>query len=327
MRYLKFPGDLENGIQVDLNKPDERLSAFDGLPGQVRKPDVIVLRSRNRDHWHSEFINPHSWYELPLGTKPTPIVVFKSESGQPCGIVHMRNLDSQRSVCISLVNKFGAWQTGVWLEIDSGDKLAISWFRDWHNTEISAINLEIISATHEEPRGNEDELIPLGDEIDLELYAAEALLEAATPHADLIAPTLGELERAPSAEPVAGAAPAEAEIVSLDPGANIIICTKGEEGHRLRLDSSPWFKYQISNLPIPVVNLVTDHQQLAGKIYIRKLSDWFEYSLSAIIGNEEYLTGSWNPINPDSSLSLIWATDRSGKVLEEFHIELNSEDK
>ncbi len=322
MRYLKFPGDFESGIQVDLNQPDERLSAFEGLPGQARKPDVIVLRGHNLDRWHSEFINPHSWYELPIGIKPTPIVVFKSESGQPCGIVHMRNLDSQRSVCISLVNTFGAWQTGVWLEIDSGDKLAISWFRDWRNTEISAINLEIISAIHEEPVGNEDELIPLGDEIDVELYAAETLLEAATPHADLITPPEDELDLAPSPEPVA-----EPEFVSLDPGASIIICTRGEEGQSLQLDSSPWFKYQISNTPIPVANLVTDHQQLAGKIYIRKLSDWFEYSLSAIIDNEEYLTGSWNPINPDSSLSLIWATDKSGKVLEEFHIELNSEAK
>lgn len=319
MRYLKFLGELESSIQVDLKKPDDQAGILNETSGYARKPDIVILRSQHLDRWHSEFINPHSWYQLSLGAKPTPIVVFKNERERPCGIVHMRNLDGQRSVCISLVNQAGAWQTGVWVEIEAGDKLAISWFRDWRNTEISAINLEIINASHEEPRGSEDDLIPLGDEIDLELYAAETLLDAAAPDGDLIQPSPDGLMPAPTPVSVA-----EPDFAPLDPGASIIICTAGEEENRVSLDSSSWFKYQISHIPIPVVNLITDFQQLAGKIYLRKLSDWFEYSLSVVIGIDEYFTDSWMPIDPASSLTLLWSTDRSGKVLEEFHLEIDN---
>jgi len=319
MRYLKFPGDPASDIQVDLNRPDEQTGLREEPSSNARKPDIVILKGQHLDRWHSEFVNPHSWYELPLGAKPTPIVVFKNEDEQRCGIVHMRNLGGQRSVCISLVSKTGTWQTGVWLDIEAGDKLSISWFRDWRNTEISAINLEIINAGHEDPPGDEDDLVPLGDEIDLELYAAEAMLDAAAPNGNLLPTGSDGFEAILSTATVA-----EAELLPLDPGASIIICSAGEEENRMELDSKPWFGFQITNIPIAVANLITDHQQLAGKIYLRKLSDWYEYSLSAVVGDEEFSTGSWNPINPESNLILSWSTDRSGEVLEEFHLEIDS---
>jgi len=319
MRYLKFPGDPASDIHVDLNRPDEQTRILEDFSGQARKPDIVILKGRHLDRWHSESVNPHSWYEQLLGAKPTPIVLFKNEDGERCGIVHMRNIAGQRSVCISLVSQAGAWQTGVWLDIEAGDRLSISWFRDWRNTEISAINLEIINAEHEDSLNDEDDLIPLGDEIDLELYAAEAMLDEATPGGSNFGAGSNGLEAAPSTMPVA-----EPELLPLDPGASVIICSTGEDGNRMALDSKPWFGFQITNIPIAVANLITDHQQLAGKIYLRKLSDWYEYSLSAVVGNEEFSTGSWNPVNPDSKLTLSWSTDRSGEVLEEFHLDFDS---
>ena len=323
MRYLKFPGHPESNIQIDLNRTNDQLRKPEEGAGQVRKPDIVVLKGRYLDRWHSETINPHSWYEQPLGAKPTPTVVFKTEDGNRCGIVHMRNLDGQRSVCISLVSKAGAWQTGVWLDIEAGDKLAISWFRDWRNTEISAINLEIINAGHEESPGDVDDLIPRSDEIDLGLYAAEAKLEAAAPNANMLPPEADELEASLATEFVAEPV-TEPDTVPLDPGASVLICAAGDDENRMPVDSNPWFSNQISTEPVPVANLITDFQQLAGKIYLRKLSDWYEYSLSVVIGDREYLTGTWKSINPDSSLSLSWATDRSGKVVEEFHLEFDA---
>jgi hypothetical protein len=320
MRYLKFPGDLESGINVDLEHSGGHIGTLETDQSQIRKPDIVILKGRYLDHWHSEFINPHSWYQLPLGAKPTPIVVFKNEEEQPCGIVHMRNLDGHRSVCISLVNKFGAWQTGVWLQIESGDKLAISWFRDWRKTEISAINLEIISADRKEHFDDEDDLIPLGDEIDLELIAAEVKNGSESAEIELIP----ELQDGVEAQSETEATVAQDdEQIQLDPGATVIICTATTTGKHMRLGSKHWFAKNISNTPYPVANLITDDQQLAGKIYFRKLSDWYEYSLSVVCNDSEFFSGVWKPVSPRSALTLTWSTNESGTALEEFHIEVD----
>lgn len=320
MRYLKFPGDLESGINVELNQPDGHASLFEAAPGQDRKPDVVILKGRYLDHWHSEFINPHSWYHLPLGPKPTPIVVFKNEQQHPCGIVHMRNLDGHRSVCISLINKFNAWQTGVWLQIEAGDKLAISWFRDWRKTEISAINLEIINANHGDVNRDEDELIPLGDELDLDLIASEARQDVTTPEIELIP----ELAEGPGSLPgTSSISDAEPELMLLDPGATVIVCGTSTEGAYKRLDTKHWFSKKISSTPFPVANLVTGQQKVGGKIYFRKLSDWYEYSLAVVVNNHEYPSGNWKPVSPRSQLTLSWSTDQGGEFLEEFHIDVD----
>lgn len=130
-------------IVVQRGKP----SAKAGQWATSSNIPAFQLCASRREESHYESLSTDGWFNGHSCTDPTPVVHLKNTESAVCGIVHLRHSDTKTEVCLSLVTATGIWQTGIWLEIEPGDELGISWYADWHGREISAINMEILKQT------------------------------------------------------------------------------------------------------------------------------------------------------------------------------------
>jgi len=151
---LKAAEEAEQEDQDNLEvssghqRPNQEASRWAKRSHENISLPVYRLFGSGGEEWHDETISTDGWFDKGLNAEPSPVAHLANSNNKLAGIIHMRSKNSTPEVCLSLITPKGVWQTGVWLEIERGDELGISWCTDWQGREISSICLEILKVTH-----------------------------------------------------------------------------------------------------------------------------------------------------------------------------------